>query len=114
MPDPATTNLVLAVPTRGSDSGTWDTPVNGDMIILDACAGSVTTKSLTNANITLSTTESQVSILRFTGTMTGNVTVLLGAVIKSWIVENLSVNPSFVLAIVGSTGTGRVIMPPPG
>lgn len=114
MPDPTTTNIVLAVPTRGTDPGTWDTPVNGDMVILDACAGSVTTKTLSNVNVTLSTTESQVSIIRMSGTLTGNVVFTLGAVIKSWIVENSTINPGFQIAVRGSTGTGNQIMPPPG
>lgn len=113
MADPTTTNIVLAVPTRGSDSGTWDTPVNGDMIILDACAGSVTTKSLSNVTVTLSTTESQVNILRFTGVLTATVLVKLGAVIKSWTCENLTTG-SFLVQIQGSTGTGNVVALPPG
>lgn len=118
MTDPTTTNIVLAVPTRGSDSGTWDTPLNGDMIILDACAGSVTAKALTNVNVDLTVTESQVSILRFTGAVTGNVSVKLGAVIKSWIVENLTIGTiipgGFTVQIRGSTGTGNVVCLPPG
>lgn len=114
MVDPTTTNLILAVPTRGSDAGTWDTPVNGDMNIIDACAGTVTTTSVSNANVTLTTTQSQVSILRFTGTITGNVIITLGAVIKSWIVENNTVNPGFLLRIIGNPGTGNFLTPPPG
>ncbi len=111
MPDPTTTNLVLAVPTRGSDVGTWDTPVNGDMNILDACAGSVTATSLSNSPVTLSTTQSQVAILRFTGVLSGSVVVTLGAVIKSWIFENLTTG-AFTITISG--GSGNVIALPDG
>lgn len=113
MSDPTTTNIVLAVPTRGSDVGTWDSPINGDMNILDGCAGSVTSKSLTNANVTLSTPESQVSILRFSGTLSGNVTITLGAIIKSWVVENVCTG-AFVVTVQGSPATGNVVGLPPG
>lgn len=115
MPDPTTTNLVLAVPTRGSDVGTWDTPVNGDMQILDACAGNVTTKNVSGqSTINLSTGESQVNIIRFTGTVTQSCIVTLGPIVKSWIIENLTTNNGFILRIIGNTGTGNFIMPPPG
>lgn len=115
MPDPTTTNLILAVPTRGSDAGTWDTPVNGDMQIIDACAGNVTTKNVSGlGTITLSTSESQVSIIRLSGTVTQTLVITLGAIIKSWIVENNTVNNGFSMTFTGSTGTGNVIMPPPG
>jgi len=114
MPDPTTTNLVLAVPVRGADSGTWDTPVNGDMQIIDACAGNVTAISVSNVNVTLSTSQSQVSIIRLSGTVTGAITITLGAIIKSWIIENNTANNGFAMLFRGSTGTGNAIMPPPG
>jgi microcystin-dependent protein len=113
MADPTTTNLVLSVPVRGSDVGVWDTPVNGDFNIIDAVAGSVTSKSLTNADVTLSLTESQVSILRFSGTLTGNVVITLGAIIKSWICEN-NTTGSFTLQVRGSSIGPTFVGLPPG
>jgi len=53
MADPLTSTRGLAVPTRGSDSGTWDVPVNNDMIAIDGMFGGVQSISLTNANVTL-------------------------------------------------------------
>lgn len=115
MVDPTTTNLVLAQPTRGSDAGTWDTPMNGNTGILDAVAGSVTTKSLSVSNVTLTVLESQVSILRFTGSLGTSVQITLGAVIKSWIVENNTQgSQNFYIKVVGSTGTGNAVGLPPG
>lgn len=112
---PTTTNILLSVPAHGTQVDVWDTnPINDNSAILDAVAGSVTTKSVSNVNITLSTTESRVSILRFTGSLTGNIIVTLGAVIKSWICENNATGFSFSLKIQGSTGTGNVVALPPG
>lgn len=109
MADPTTTNIVLAVPTRGSDVGTWDVPLNGDMTILDACFGAVTTKALTNVNIVFTTTESQANLLRFSGTLTNNIEVTIPAIIKGWSVENLCVGNFFVRL---NTGAAAVCAPP--
>jgi microcystin-dependent protein len=111
MPDPTTSNIVLAIPSHGSDVDTWDAPLNSNAGILDAIAGSVTSKSLTNAPVTLTTTECRVSILRFSGTLTGNVTITLAAIIKSWICENTTTG-AFTVTISG--GSGNVVALPPG
>lgn len=113
MADPTTTNIVLAVPTHGSDVDTWDQPLNANAGILDAIAGSVTSKSLTNANVVLSTSETRVSILRFTGVLTGNCGIFLGAIIKSWICEN-NTTGAFFVQIIGNGGLGNRMSLPPG
>ncbi len=111
---PTTTNIGLSTPPHGANVDTWDAdPINNNSGILDAVFGSVTTKSLTNADVTLSTTESQVSVLRFTGTLSGNVVITLGAVIKSWICENNTVG-AFNLQVRGSTIGPTFVGLPPG
>lgn len=111
MSDPTTTNLVLAVPAHLSDSGTWDTPINGDMTIIDACFGSVTSKSLASSDITLTATEAQASILRFSGALGANVIVTLPSIFKSWVAEN-NCTGAFTVRLRGSTG--EVVGLPPG
>lgn len=111
MSDPVTVNIGLATPVRGTDAGTWDVPINGDMTILDTCAGSVTSKSLSNSNVTLTTAEAQVAILRFSGVLSSNVTITVSAVIKSWVCENTCTG-AFVVKIAGSAG--NVVALPPG
>lgn len=111
---PTTTNILLSVPAHGTNVDTWDAdPINNNSAILDAIFGSVTTKSLTNAPVPLTTTESRVNILRFTGTLTGNVVITLGAVIKSWICENNTLG-AFTILMQGSPGTGNKCALPPG
>lgn len=113
MADPTTTNIVLAVPTRGSDVGTWDVPLNGDMTIIDACFGSVTSKALTTGSVALSVTEAQVGVIRLTGTLTGNVAVTTPGIIKSWVVDNQCVVGSFYVTLGNASG-GQVVGIPPG
>jgi microcystin-dependent protein len=106
----ATANIQLATPANGSFVGTWDQPVNANTTVIDAVAGSITTKSLTNANVTLSVTEAQVAILRFTGVLTGNCIITLPAIIKSWICENLTTG-AFTVKISGSSGNVVALRP---
>jgi microcystin-dependent protein len=80
------------------------------MTIIDACFGAVTTKSLTNIPITLTITEAQSNLLRFTGTLTGNIEVTLPAIIKGWSVQNLCTGNFYVRLNTGS----QAVCAPPG
>lgn len=107
-----TTNIKLSVPSHGSNVDTWDAdPINNNSGILDAAFGSVTSKSLTNVNVTLSATEAQASVLRFSGTLTGDVTINVSAIIKSWYIDNLTTG-AFTVIISG--GSGNVVGVPQG
>lgn len=90
---PTTNNILLSIPAHASNVNSWDAdPINNNSAIIDAISGTVTTKSLTNVNVSLTNTESQTSILRFTGTLTGNVLVTVGSINKTWICENLTIS----------------------
>jgi len=109
---PTTTNLQLSVPAHGANVDTWDSdPINDNSGILDTVAGSVTTKSLTNVDVHLTVLESQVSIIRLSGVLSGNVGVFTDTIVKSWIVENLTTG-AFTIALSG--GSGNVVGLPPG
>lgn len=118
MPDPTTSNILLAIPTRGSDVGTWDLPVNGDFAGIDGYFGGVQTISLSNTNVTLTAptgtatpsggpTQSQNAVLRFTGALSANVQIVL-PLPGYYIIENLTTNPNFVVQF-RAIGTGEVI-----
>lgn len=111
MTDPLTTNMQFAVPTRGSDAGTWDVPMNGDWTITDNAFGSVGAIALTSSPVTLSVSQAQNAVLRFSGTITTNITVTLPAIVKFWTVENNTVG-AFVVTL--TTGSGNVVGLPPG
>lgn len=89
--------------------------MNGNTGILDAVFGSVTTKSLSVSNVTLTLLESQVSIIRLTGSLGTSVQITFGSVIKAWIIDNQTAgNQSSYIRLVGSPGTGNAVCAPPG
>lgn len=115
MADPLTTNIQLAVPIRGTDVGAWDVPVNGDMTLLDSCLGGVQSFALTNAPVSIASSQAQNSIIRLTGTLTANVALTLPSIYKFWTIDNQLVNaPSSFAATLISTGGASIIGLPPG
>jgi microcystin-dependent protein len=122
--DPLTSNVGLAVPTRGSDSGTWDVPVNGNMNATDGMFGGVFAQSLTNANVTLSVpagftatpsagpTQSQNAIIRFTGSLSGNCVITFPRP-GIYVAENRCTVGSFYVQLTNGGG-GEVIGIPDG
>lgn len=115
--DPNTTNVALLIPTRGSDVGVWDLPVNGDFNAIDGFFGGVQTISVSNANVTLTApsgsitptggpTQAQNAVIRFTGVLTAGVQVTL-PLPGYMIVENLTTG-AFVLSF-RAIGSGQVI-----
>lgn len=109
---PQTTNIALSVPAHGSNVDTWDAdPVNNNSGILDACFGGVTSKSLTNVDVTLSATEARVNVLRFSGTLSGNVKITPSTLIKSWVCENNTLG-NFTVKMANASG--NVVALPPG
>lgn len=123
MADPQTSNIGLYVPTRGSDPGTWDLPENANDSATDTLFANVAVISLTNAPVTLTTPpnsgaawsgpyQSQSGILRFTGTLSADVTVTLPRA-GFFIVQNKCVVGAFAV-ILASAAPGNVIGAPPG
>lgn len=88
MADPTTSNVLLAVPTRGSDPGTWDLPVNSNTTAGDGYFGGVQGISVSNASFSLTApagvvtpsagpTQAQNAVIKFSGTVTALVIVTL-------------------------------------
>jgi len=122
MSDPQEPIKLLATPTRGSDVGTWDTPVNADFTAIGAMLGGFTTVSLTNAPVTLTApsgtptpgggpTQSQNSLIIFSGTLSGNCTVTIPLPGAYNILNNCVVGAFYVQL---SCGAGNKIGVPPG
>jgi hypothetical protein len=116
MPDPTTTNLVMAQPIRGTDVGTWDVPVNGNTGIIDQAFGSVTTLALSSSPINLTSSQAQNAIIRLTGTITANVPIFLPSIYKFWTIDNQITNSpsSFCAILISTTSSGQGIGLPPG
>ena len=122
MADPTTTNILLAVPTRGSNVGTWDEPVNANSTALDGMFGGVVTVGLTSSNVTLTAptgsvtpaagpTQSQNQMIKLTGTLTANVKVRF-PLPGRYIVAN-STTGSFVVTF-DAPGAGQIVAVPQG
>jgi hypothetical protein len=88
MSDPNTSNIGLLIPTRGSNVGTWDVPLNGNSASLDGFLGGVQPINVSNANIVLTApagsitpsggpTQAQNYLLKIMGTLTANVQITL-------------------------------------
>lgn len=108
-------NIGLDLPARGSNVGVWDTPVNGDFTIIDQAFGSVTTIAVSSTPVTLSTSQAQSAVIRFTGTLISNVPITLASVYKFWTIDNQITNsPSSFCLVMASTSLGVTIGLPPG
>lgn len=123
MVDPTTVNKLLSVPTRGSDVGTWDTPVNSDFASLDGYLGGVQSISLSNVNVTLTKptgtavpaggpTQAENAVIKFSGTLTGNVVITFPLPGYYIVRNNATVGTFYVQA--RALGTGNLIGLPPG
>lgn len=112
MVDPVTPLIGYAQPTRGSDAGTWDLPLNGNSSILDNMQGLVTAVALTNANVTLTSTQCQSNVIRFTGALTGNVIVTF-PLQKFYVIDNLTTG-AFTLTMTTGAGGAKVVSTPQG
>lgn len=116
MVNPVTVNLGIIVPLTGADVDLWgELDVNPNMVALDGLIGGVQTIGVTNVPVTLTApagfvatpspgpTQSQNRVLRFTGTMTGNVRITL-PLPGSYLIDNRTTG-AFVLSFQGVTAT---------
>lgn len=113
MPDPLTPLLQFAVPTRGSDVGTWDVPMNGDWLISDNVAGNVTSiVGSGGGTVTLSVAQAQTNVVRVSGLVSTPVTIIF-PLQKSYVIDNRTTGPSYI-SCVGLGGLGNAVGVPQG
>jgi hypothetical protein len=106
---PQSTNKGYEVQTTASNTGTWGTVLNDQVIqYLDENLGGLTSKSLSNVNVTLSASESRSAILRLTGVLTGNVQITTSC-IGFFFVENLTTGAFVVTVRNASVATAATI-----
>jgi microcystin-dependent protein len=122
MVDATTTNVLLTVPARGADPGTWDVPVNNNTTAADGYFGGVVTVNLSNNPVTLTAPagtptpgagpfQSQNRTLVFTGTLTANVAVTLPLPGQYTVFNNTS--GAFIVTF-NAAGVGNIVSTPQG
>lgn len=123
MVGPFTPNAGFIVPNTGDLVDTWgDDATNPDYVAIDGMFCGVQTITLGSSPVTLTAetgftatpgagpTQSQNRVLRFSGTLTANVTVTL-PIPASYLCENLCTG-DFTVTLRGSTATEVVCLPP--
>lgn len=84
-----TTNKNLEKPANGEYVDQWDVPLNGDMNIIDAAFGGVTSLNATSGSANLSVSQYQKFALNVTGAMSASVTYTIpNGVGGYWVVRN--------------------------
>lgn len=111
MVDPVTPNKAFAQPTRNSDVGTWDVPVNGNMTILDNLLGGAQAVTLTNADVTLSQTQANHLTFNLTGTLILNVNLIFPAIGGFFFIKNNTTGSFTVTAKTSAGGSTGIIIP---
>ena len=105
-----TTNLALNQPAYNSSA--WDVPLNANEDILDAAFGNTTSVALTNSNVTLTSTQCQAMQIKFTGSISANITITVPAIGGRWTFTNAT-SGSYNVTI-SSAGAGTSVTIPQG
>ena len=110
-----TPNIQLEEPARGDQVGTWDTPVNANMTLLDLTIGGITNIMLNNSPVILSAAQFQCQTLVFSSTLTGSVTITFPTSFKKpYVVRNACSGSSAFTVTLQTTAAGsQVICAPP-
>jgi len=115
MPSTYSTNLNLELQATGENAGTWGAMLNSnDFQIIDQAMGGLQTLSLSNANITVTTSQSQNNFLILTGVLTANVSVIFPAIGRTYQVMNATTGAFTVTAQIGSPAAGATTGIPQG
>jgi len=111
-----TPNIQLEEPARGDDVGTWDTPVNNNMTLIDLVCGAINTISLNNSNVILTAAQYKSKQITFNSTLTASVIITFPtSFTKSYEIQNLCTGTSaFTITLQTTASGGQVIALPPG
>ena len=109
-----TTRVRLEKQTPGENENTWGTILNGNVIdLVDDSIAAYTTITVSSVDVSLtqadgSADEARSAFLDITGTLTGNVNVIIPALSKGYGVRN-STSGSFTITMKTATGSGIAI-----
>lgn len=105
-----TTNKAFEKPANGDYVDTWNIPVNGDFDIADKAFGGTFSVALTNANVNLTQGNCQNVRIRFTGSLSANITIFFPAGVSGFfIVQNATTGTYSVTLASAGGGLGTVL-----
>lgn len=108
-----TTNRGYSTPATGTQSGVWGSDdLNPNFTAIDKNLGAVASVALSNSNYSLLSSEYVCGTIKFSGTLSANVTVTFPTVAGWWTVIN-NCTGNFYIRLSCSSG-GLKICPPPG
>ncbi|WP_316234229.1 hypothetical protein [Bradyrhizobium sp. SZCCHNR1098] len=109
-------NLQLEEPGRGDQVGTWDTPVNANMTLLDLVGGGLTTISGAAGSVALSAAQFQNKTITFNSTLLTSITATFPTSFKkSYEVYNTCTGSSaFTITLQTTVAGGQAVCIPPG
>lgn len=111
MVDPVTTNRGFAQPTRGSDVGTWDLPMNGNTSLLDTILGGQgTVAAVDGGTVTLNAAQLAFGFIPITGAVSTTADIIFPAVAGWWSLYNITTG-SGVLSILSTGSTESICIP---
>jgi hypothetical protein len=111
-----TANVNLLEPSNGSDVGSWDSPVNGNMVLIDLIVGGIATVGLNNTGVVLNSGQYQCRQITFNSTLAGNVAITFPSTFtKAYEIQNLCTGSSaYTITLETTVSGGQVICCPPG
>lgn len=102
----------LILPTVGGDTAAWGGYLNNDLGYITQMFGTVLEISVTSG-ATLTTTQTQNGVIRFTGTLTSNVDVSFPNVSGVWQIDNRTTG-NYYVRVKTATGANQTIGLPQG
>jgi hypothetical protein len=109
-----TTRIRLEKQTPGQNSNTWGTVLNDNVIsLIDDSIAAYTTITVSSVDVTLtqadgSADQARSAFLDISGTLTGNVNVIIPALSKGYDIHN-STSGSFTVTMKTATGSGQIV-----
>jgi len=112
--DPTTSNRGLIIPSHGADVDSWDSPLNNNFTVIDQLFGSILSVATIGGMTTLSSSQAQNAVLRISGALVANATIVLPAVQAMYVVENLTTNANYYVQFSLNGVSGQVVAVPQG
>jgi microcystin-dependent protein len=110
MADPVTVNRSLAIPSTGSDVGSWGTVLNGNLNLIDTLFGAVTSISTNGGSITLTPAQLACGTISVSGALSAGAGLIFPAVQGWWSIENMTTG-NFLLSAQSGAASEIIFIP---